>query len=119
MKIKALVTNNNTMIIDPTVCINADAINSYEIEFIFQQPWDNTLTLYAIFKPKLDTPIYIALDDKNKCIIPSLMYHRFSKVGIGLKGQTTEEGVVTRQEITNLYYIPVRKSAGNFMEDLI
>jgi len=119
MVVNALVTADNTILIDPTVSINADAFNCYEVEFEFQVPWDSELTLYAIFKPKFDVPVYITLDSDNKCIIPAQTYHRFSKLGIGLKGQKFDGELLVKQETTNLYFVPVRKSAGNFIEDLL
>lgn len=120
MIIEVLVTKYNSIIIDPTVKINADAINCYTLHVNFQEPWDSDLTLFAVFKPKLDTPIYIQLDENNCCTIPYQIYHRYAKLGIGIKGTKTDLlGVPIKQNITNLTFIPVRKSAGMFIEDLI
>ena len=118
--IDTYITKYNTIIIDPTVNINADAIGAYTVRFSFQEKWDNDLTLYAVFKPKLDTPIYLQLDENNCCIIPYQIYRRFAKLGIGLMGKKVGEGgIILKQNITDLTYIPIRKSAGNFIEDLL
>lgn len=120
MIIDALITKYNSIIIDPNVCINADAINCYTLKYAFQESWDSDLTLFAIFKPKLDTPIYLQLDSNNTCMIPHQIYHRYAKLGIGLKGvKYDNEGNIIKQQITNLTFIPVRKSAGMFIEDLL
>ena len=113
------ITKYNTIIIDPTVNINADAIGAYTVRFQFQEKWDDDLTLFAVFKPKLDTPIYLQLDENNCCVVPYQIYHRYAKLGIGLMGKKlNNEGLIIKQNTTDLTYIPVRKSAGNFIEDL-
>lgn len=120
MIIEAYITKYNSIIIDPTVSINADAINCYTLHFSFQEPWGSELTLFAVFKPKLDTPIYLQLDENHCCKVPYQIYHKYAKLGIGLKGtKYNAEGIIEEQQITNLTFIPVRKSAGMFIEDLV
>ena len=114
MIINILVSKFNTVVIDPTVTINSGVVNGYTAHFEFQEQWNSTLKLFAVFKPVNDVPISIALDENNNCVIPSQIYKRFAKLGIGIKGITKDErGNIIDLVATNLFYIPIKNSGIN------
>lgn len=112
VQIKALVTSTNNLIIDPGVKINSDNINGYEVCFEFQAPWDAGFTLYAVVKPIFDVPVKIAIGEDNSAILPAIAYKKYSKVGIGLRGEITDAlGNITQVISTALRYVEVVKGA--------
>ena len=109
MKIIVYVTKSNSILIDPNVTINSGVTNGYHVQFIFQDKWNSELKLYAIFKPANDIPIKLELDENNCCNIPPQLYRRYSKLGIGVKGEHRNEET-KEQQATNLFYVPIEYS---------
>ena len=106
MKIISYISKSNSIFIDPNVTINSGVTNGYQVEFKFQAKWPDNLKLYAIFKPVNDIPVKLELDNNNCCTIPPQLYRRYSKLGIGVRGEYKNESVVEEQA-TNLFYVPI------------
>ena len=111
MRINILVSKLNTVVVDPNVTINSGVVNGYTAHFEFEQPWNSSLKLFAVFKPVNDVPVVLSLDENNDCTIPPQIYKRFAKLGVGLKGINKDEsGKIFDNVATNLFYIPIRNS---------
>lgn len=105
--ITAYITRFNNILIDPTTCINS-GVYGYIVHFEFQEDWNSTSTLQAIFKPVNDVPVHIDLDEHNNCVIPPQIYRRFAKLGVGLRSFNKNRNIV--EKATSLFYIPIRYS---------
>ena len=110
MKILSYITKSNNILIDPNITINSGVTNGYTVCFKFQIPWSTNLKLYAVFKPVNDVPVKLELNENLECVIPAQLYKRYSKLGIGLRGEHKQGSAVIEEQATNLFYVPISYS---------
>ena len=110
MTIIAYVNKLNSIVIDPNITINSGVSNGYKVTFVFQTPWKDDLTLYAVLKPVNDVAIKLKLDSTLSCVIPSQLYKRYAKLGIGIRGEYKQNDTIIEEQGTNLFYVPINYS---------
>ena len=107
MNITVYINKLNNILIDRNITINSGVTNGYTACFKFQVPWKKDLELFAVFKPVNDIPVKLKLDNNNSCDIPPQLYKRFSKLGIGLRGERKSGDSIVESQATNLFYVPI------------
>ena len=107
MNITSYINKLNNILIDPNIVINSNVINGYKVCFKFQVPWNKNLKLFAIFKPVNDVCVKLELDQNFECDIPPQLYKRYSKLGIGLRGEIKQGNTIVQEQATNLFYVPI------------